>query len=204
MISSDYSEKINLCLDLNEKGKYSESRKLLKEIYKDRHNIIKIINNETSNKLTKCLIQAIKLEIPESEDEEIDTALIIYYCTSNTIENSNDNTIIIDALRNRVIFLYLFGELLIDSLISIIFTKEAYPEEALMHQRKLCEELINKMQLVDIYNIDDHCDDTTNDPIIDEICNKLESENSLDKEESSNAELMHKIVYNYIKSALKL
>jgi hypothetical protein len=204
MTSSDYSEKINLCLDLNEKGKHSEARKLLKVIYNDRHSIVKNIDDTTSNKLAKCLTQAIKLEIPKNEDEEIDTALIIFYCTSNTIENSKDKPSVIEALRNRVILLYLYGELLIDSLISIIYTQETYPEEALMHQRKLCSELIKKMQLVDIYNIDDYYDDTTSDPIIDQICNSIETETCLNSEEISDAELMHRVVYTYIKSALKL
>jgi hypothetical protein len=204
MVSPDYSEKINLCLELNENGKHSEAKKLLKEIYKERHNIIKNIDDETSNKLAKSLIQAIKLEIPENEDEEIDTALIIFYCTSNTIENSKDNATIIEALRNRVILLYLYGELLIDSLISIIFTKETYPEEAMSHQRKLCTDLINQMQLVDLYRIDDLTDDDANDSLIDEICNTIEANTSLDNEEYSKAELMHKVVYTFIKSALKL
>ena len=204
MISKDYSEKIDLCLDLNEQGKHSESRKLLKDIYNNRHLIIKNLNKASSNKLAKCLTQAIQLEIPENEDEEIDTALIIYYCSSNIIENSNDNELIIDALRNRVILLYLYGELLIDSLISIIFTKETYPEEALMLQRNICLELINKMQLVDIYNMNERSDDTANDPAIDQICNSLEANTSIDSEEYSNAELMQKVVYNYIKAALKL
>lgn len=203
MASSEYLEKINLCLDFKEEGKQSESNKILKEIYNERHNIIKAIDDETFNKLAKCLIQAIKLEIPKSEDDEIDTALVAYFCTSTTIENSKDNTIVLDALRNRVILLYLYGELLIDILISIIYTKELYPEDALMHQRKLCEELISKMELVDIYNIDDRSEENASDPIIDQICNNIETDNCLNEEETSNAELMHKIVYNYIKAVLK-
>lgn len=204
MTPSDYSEKINICLDLKEKGKRSESQKLLKEIYNERHNIIKDISVEASNNMAKCLTQAIKLEIPKSEDEEIDTALIAYFCASKAVENSDNNEIIIDALRNRVILLYLYGELLLDILISIIYTKEKYPEEALMHQRKICEGLVKQMQLVDIYNMDDRRDDNASDPVIDQICNAIETENSLNEEESSNAELMHKVVYNYLKAVLKL
>lgn len=204
MTIEESSKKLDLYTELTDKGQHSEARKLLKEIYSERHHLINNIDPERSNKLAKCLIQAIKMEIPQNEDEEIDTALIAYYCSSNAIENCNNKNLSIESLKNRVILLFLYGELLVDILVSIIYTKEVYVEEALMHQRKLCEELIRKMQLVDIYNIDDLSEGEESDPVIDQICNNIETENCLNQEETANTELMHKVLYTYIKSAFKL
>lgn len=204
MTTEESAKKIDLYIELSEQGKHSESRKVLKDIYSDRHHLINSIDLERSNKLAKCLIQAIKMEIPQNEDEEIDTALISYYCSSNAIENSNNAELSIEALKNRVILLFLYGELLVDILVSIIYTKETYVEEALMHQRKLCEELIRKMQLVDIYNIDDLSEGNESDPVIDQICNNIETESCLSEEDTSNTELIHKVLYTYIKSVFKL
>ncbi len=196
--------KINLFFELNEKGKHSEARKLLKEIYSVRYHLIKTIDIEDSNKLSKCLIQAIKIEIPKNEDEEINTALISYYCSSNSIKNSNDTEFIIDSLKSRIILLFLYGDLLLDVIVSIIYTQNNYTQEALMQQRKICEELIRKMQLVDIYRIDDLTDGKTLDPTIEQICNNIETENCLSEEETSNIELIHKVLFSYTKYILKL
>lgn len=200
----DYIDKINECDNYRKLGLQSKVNPLLREFLKNRYEIVFTLHDaEIANKFTLCLFQILQLDMCEDEEEEIDVCKLAYFNVSNLIQACEDDSIKIESYRLRALLLSHFGELLIDSLVKIFYSERRYSTEEYMAQRSICDDYINKMQLSDIYTIDDITEGTYNDGLLGDISNSLDEETVHTPDEIEKAALMHNVLYAYIKTGYK-
>ena len=74
----------------------------------------------------------------------------------------------------------------------------------MLQARNLALECIDKMQLADMYLLEDIAPDFIDrDEQIADACNAIETDTSLPEEEIEKARLLHKVMHAYLKSKYK-
>jgi len=200
----EWTEIIRECIEFRQLGLQSKLNKHLRNILTNRYEITFSIHDaEIANMFTLCLIQILQLDMCEDEEEDIDVCKLAYFNVSNLIEACDNQEIKIEAYRLRTLLLASFGEYLNDSILSVFYSDRQYSSEEYMVQRNICEDYIKKMQLSDIYTIDDITEGQYNDGLLTEISNTIEEDTAKNTEEIEKAALMHKILYRYIKAGFK-
>jgi hypothetical protein len=200
----DYTDKIKESAEFRRLGLQSKLNKNLKEFLKHRYEIVFSIHDaEIANMFSICMMQVLQLDMCEDEDEDIDLSKLIYFNISNVIEHCDDQELQIETLRIRTLLLASFGENLNDSLLSIFFKDKQYSTDEYMAQRNLCDDFLKKMQLSDIYTIDDISEGIYKDGLLTDIANTIEEDATYNNDEIKEAELMHKVLYAFIKAGYK-
>lgn len=200
----DYTDKIKESDELRKLGLQSKLNIILKDFLKNSYEIVFSIHDaEVSNMFSICLMQILQLDMCEDEDEDMDITKLAYYNMTNVVEACENQELQIEALRLRVLLLASFGENLNDSLVTIFYKDKDYSTAEYMAQRNICDDYIKKMQVSDIYTIDDISEGSYKDGLLSDISNALEEDISFDNEEIKKAELLHKVLYAYIKARYK-
>lgn len=200
----DYTDKIKECNGFRTMGLQSKVNAYLREFLKSRYEIVFSIHDaEIANMFSICLIQILQLDMCEDEDEDIDVCKLAYFNISNVIEACQDEAQQIEAYRLRTLLLAGFGENLNESILSIFYNERKYSTDEYMAQRNICEDYLKKMQLSDIFTIDDITEGKYSDGLLNDISNTIEEDTSFAPKEIEEAALMHKILYAYIKTSFR-
>ena len=164
-------------------------RLLLKKVIPDRfhyyHESRAITRQE---EYADLLYKILLLELDEEEEESIELAELAYLGISECISSAPAH--IYECLKKRIILMHYFADYFTDSLIEVFLKK--YRENNLLEARNLALESIERMQLFDIFLIEQNFDDR--------ICNGIELAPNLTDEELTEAQLMHQVLYAYLKA----
>lgn len=149
-----------------------------------------------SNALYKILL----LELDEEESESIETAELAYTSLSSLFHTPF--AACPEHYKRRLLLLHYFSDYLTDSIIEIFLKK--YQENNRLEARNLALECLQKMQLADMLWLDENVPDfIDNDEQVNDACNNLNISGNLSPEEQQEAELLHKVLYAYLKAKYK-
>ena len=143
------------------------------------------------------LYKILLLELDEEEEESIELAELAYLGISECISSAPAR--IYECLKKRIILMHYFADYFTDSLIEVFLKK--YRENNLLEARNLALESIERMQLFDIFLIEQNFDDRIDrDEQLTDVCNGIELAPNLTDEELTEAQLMHQVLYAYLKA----
>ena len=137
------------------------------------------------------------LDRQKEEEESIELAELAYLGISECILSTPAH--IYECLKKRIILMHYFADYFTDSLIEVFLKK--YRENNLLEARNLALESIERMQLFDIFLIEQNFDDRIDrDEQLTDVCNGIELAPNLTDEELTEAQLMHQVLYAYLKA----
>ena len=137
------------------------------------------------------------LDRQKEEEESIELAELAYLGISECISSAPAH--IYECLKKRIILMHYFADYFTDSLIEVFLKK--YRENNLLEARNLALESIERMQLFDIFLIEQNFDDRIDrDEQLTDVCNGIELAPNLTDEELTEAQLMHQVLYAYLKA----
>ena len=146
-----------------------------------------------------ALYKTLLLELDEEEEESIETAELAYIALCRLI---NSDAATPEHYKRRLLLLHYFNDYFTDAVIEIFLS--AYRKEHLLQARNLALECIDKMQLADMFHLEEHeADFLEADEQIADACNAIETDPNLSEEERRNAALLHKVLYAYLKAKYK-
>lgn len=147
-----------------------------------------------SDALYKILI----LELDEEENDSIETAELAYMALNTVLLKESKP----ELYKRRLLLLHYFSDYLTDAIIEIFLTK--YRKDNLLGARQLAIECIEKMQLSDMFWLEENYPDFLNtDEQLTDACNAIETDPDLPEGERESASLMHKVLYAYLKAKYK-
>lgn len=180
----------------NRKGLTSALRQLMQQRrdYYQR-SISEALEEEYADALYKMLL----LDMDEEEEDSIEIAELAYLCLS-TVLKQNCRTP--EHYKRRLLLLHYFGDYFTDSVIEIFLSQ--YRSDNLLQARNLAMECLEKMQLSDMFYLEEREPDFINgDEQLSDACNAIETNPDLSEEERANAALLHKVLYAYLKAKYK-
>ena len=182
----------------NASGDRKALRLLLKIVIPDRFHYYHESRDITrQEEYADLLYKILLLELDEEEEESIELAELAYLGISESI--STVPTHIYESLKKRIILMHYFSDYFTDSLIEVFLKK--YRENNLLEARNLALESIERMQLFDIFLIEQNFDDRIDrDEQLTDVCNDIELAPNLTDEELTEAQLMHQVLYAYLKA----
>lgn len=148
-----------------------------------------------SDSLYKILL----LELDEEEEDSIETAELAYigFCTVLNRETSSPL-----PYKSRLLLLHYFSDYFTDAVIEIFLKK--YREDHMLEARKIAMECLEKMQWADLFSLEENFPAVLDeDEQITEACNSIEIPDDLSDQERAEAELLHKVLYAYLKAKYK-
>ena len=165
-------------------------RLLLKKVIPDRFHYYHESRDITrQEEYADLLYKILLLELDEEEEESIELAELAYLGISESISTA----------PKRIILMHYFSDYFTDSLIEVFLKK--YRENNLLEARNLALESIERMQLFDIFLIEQNFDDRIDrDEQLTDVCNDIELAPNLTDEELTEAQLMHQVLYAYLKA----
>ena len=165
-------------------------RLLLKKVIPDRFHYYHESRDITrQEEYADLLYKILLLELDEEEEESIELAELAYLGISESISTA----------PTHIILMHYFSDYFTDSLIEVFLKK--YRENNLLEARNLALESIERMQLFDIFLIEQNFDDRIDrDEQLTDVCNDIELAPNLTDEELTEAQLMHQVLYAYLKA----
>ncbi|WP_294139627.1 hypothetical protein [uncultured Sanguibacteroides sp.] len=198
---SDLKEILHEIEQHSKNGNRKALSALLKRSIPDRlnyyHESQKIARQEA---FADMLYKTLLLELDEEEDESIEMAELAYLGMSEGISGLPED--IYESVKKRVILLHYFADYFTDSLIELFLKK--YRKDNLLTARNLALESIARMQLSDLFYIEQHFGERIDkDEQLNDVSNAIEIAPNLSDEELKEADLMHKVLYAYLKVKYK-
>lgn len=165
-----------------------------RQYYQD--SILQGRQDEFSESLFKILL----LELDEEESDSIETAELAYTGLTSVM---NDPEAITPAhYKRRLLLLHYFSDYFTDAIIEIFLKK--YRKDNLLEARNMALECIEKMQLADMLLLEELYPDFINeDEQLAEACNAISLSPDLPEAERTEATLLHKVLYAYLKAKYK-
>lgn len=149
---------------------------------------------------TDALYKTLLLEVDEEEEESIELAELAYLGLGTILKQSTLSTA--EHYKRRLLLLHYFSDYFTDSIIEVFLKK--YRAENLLQARNLAMECLEKMQLADMYYLEENEPDFINhDEQIADACNAIETNPDLSEEERGEAMLLHQVLYAYLKAKYK-
>ena len=146
------------------------------------------------------LYKSLLLQLDNEEEESIEMAELAYIGITEEVTRSREK--LYENLRTRITIMHYFADYLTDSLIEVFLKK--YRETNLLEARNLALESIAKMQLADIFYLEQHFNTQMDqDEQLNDICNTIEISPNLSEAELAEAQLMHKVLYTYLRIKYK-
>lgn len=180
----------------NRRGLASALRQLMQQrqdYY--QHSIAKALEEEYADALYKMLL----LEMDEEEEDSIEIAELAYLCLSTALKKNYGTP---EHYKKRLLLLHYFGDYFTDSVIEIFLPQ--YRSDHLLQARNLAMECLEKMQLSDMFYLEEKEPDFINgDEQLSDACNAIETHPDLSEEERTNAALLHEVLYAYLKTKYK-
>lgn len=173
-------------------------RSLLKKVIPDRHRYYHESRAITrQEEYADLLYKTLLLELDEEEEESIELAELAYLGISERIASNPEN--IYDRVKKRIILMHYFADYFTDSIIEVFLKK--YRENDLLEARKLALESLERMQLFDLFFMEQHFGDRIDrDEQLADVSNGIELAPNLSDQELEEAQLMHRVLYAYLKA----
>lgn len=173
-------------------------RSLLKKVIPDRHRYYHESRAITrQEEYADMLYKILLLELDEEEEESIELAELAYLGFSERIARDPEN--LYDRVKKRVILMHYFADYFTDSMMEV-FLKE-YRESNLLEARKLALESLERMQLFDIFFMEQNFGNRIDrDEQLADVSNGIELAPDLSDGELEEARLMHRVLYAYLKA----
>ena len=145
------------------------------------------------------LYKTLLLELDQEEEESIETAELAYIALCSLIAGETATP---EHYKRRLLLLHYFCDYFTDSIIQVFLA--AYSKEHILQARNLALECIEKMQLADMFHLEEHAPDfIEHDEQIIDACNAIETDADLPDTERAEAALLHKVLYAYLKTKYK-
>lgn len=145
------------------------------------------------------LYKTLLLELDQEEEESIETAELAYIALCSLIAGETTTP---EHYKRRLLLLHYFCDYFTDSIIQVFLA--AYRKEHILQARNLALECIEKMQLADMFHLEEHAPDfIEHDEQIIDACNAIETDADLPDTERAEAALLHKVLYAYLKTKYK-
>lgn len=145
------------------------------------------------------LYKTLLLELDQEEEESIETAELAYIALCSLIAGETATP---EHYKRRLLLLHYFCDYFTDSIIQVFLA--AYRKEHILQARNLALECIEKMQLADMFHLEEHAPDfIEHDEQIIDACNAIETDADLPDTERAEAALLHKVLYAYLKTKYK-
>lgn len=145
------------------------------------------------------LYKTLLLEIDQEEEESIETAELAYIALCSLIAGETATP---EHYKRRLLLLHYFCDYFTDSIIQVFLA--AYRKDHILQARNLALECIEKMQLADMFHLEEHTPDfIEHDEQIIDACNAIETDADLPDTERAEAALLHKVLYAYLKTKYK-
>lgn len=145
------------------------------------------------------LYKTLLLELDQEEEESIETAELAYIALCALISR---DTATPEHYKRRLLLLHYFCDYFTDSIIQIFLA--TYRKEHILQARNLALECIEKMQLADMFHLEEYAPDfIEHDEQIIDACNAIETDSDLPDSERAQAALLHKVLYAYLKAKYK-
>lgn len=147
-----------------------------------------------------ALYKMLLLEMDEEEEESIEIAELAYLSVTSALREDPGN--FRELYKLRMLLLHYFCDYFTDAIIEIFLNK--FRSDNLLEARSLAIECIEKMQLADIFRLEEEAPDFLNhDEQLIDACNTISIAPELSEEEQKNAELLHQVFYAYLTSKYK-
>ncbi len=160
---------------------------------------LQLLDSSTTEKYADGLYKTLLLELDQEEEESIETAELAYMALSTLIAGEKATP---EHYKRRLLLLHYFCDYFTDSIIEVFLA--AYRKEHMLQARNLALECIEKMQLADIFHLEKHAPDfLEHDEQIIDVCNTIETNADLPDTEYTQAALLHKVLYAYLKTKYK-
>lgn len=165
-----------------------------REYYKQ--SIEKGISGEYADALYKVLL----LEMDEEEEDSIEIAELSYMGICEAIRQPEQGNP--ELYKQRLLLLHYFCDYFTDSIIEIFLKK--FRTDNLLQARSLAIECLEKMQLSDMFYLEENARDFINrDEQIADACNSIETDTNFSDAELQEIELLHQVMFAYLKTKYK-
>ncbi len=184
-----------------ESGNRKALSAVLREIMNQRQRFYRdSITLQEQEAFSNTLYKILLLELDEEENESIETAELAYASLSSLFHAPF--TARPEHYKRRLLLLHYFSDYLTDAIIEIFLKK--YQASNRLEARNLALECLQKMQLADMLWLDENVPDFIDkDEQVNDACNSLNASANLSPEEQQEAELLHKVLYAYLKAKYK-
>ena len=193
---------------LQEIGKLSQStedRKRMRNLLREVMNHRRIYYHQSNEKglqaeFSDMLFKILLLELDEEEEESIELAELAYLGLSQAFKHPIVRTP--KLYKRRLLLLHYFCDYFTDSIIEVFLAK--YRNDHLLQARNLAIECLEKMQLSDMFYLEENeADFIDGDEQLSDACNDISIDPQLSEEEKTNAALLHQVLYAYLKAKYK-
>lgn len=148
---------------------------------------------------TNALYKILLLELDNEEEESIEIAELAYLGVCALLKGDPASP---EHYKLRMLLLHYFSDYFTDAIIEIFLEK--YKQDNLLQARSLAIECLEKMQLSDIFYLEDHEAGFLNrDEQLTDACNTIATDPNLSDEEKKNAALLHKVMLAYLTAKYK-
>lgn len=173
----------------------------LRRLMKNRRSYYrKCIGHPLMADFSDSLYKILLLELDEEESDSIETAELAYTSLSSLFSSENNSNP--EYYKRRLLLLHYFCDYFTDAVIEIFLKK--YRDENRLEARNLALECLEKMQKADIAWLDEYDPDYIDkDEQLSDMCHTFGTPASLSEPEQQEAELLHKILYAYLKTKYK-
>lgn len=158
------------------------------------------IDENLEEKFADALYKILLLELDEEEEESIEIAELAYLGLGSIIKTTSPGNP--EHYKRRLLLLHYFCDYFTDSIIEVFLAQ--YRKDSLLQARTLAIECLEKMQLSDMFHLEENnAEFIEKDEQITDACNTIETDADLSEEEKTNAALLHKVLYAYLKAKYK-
>ena len=173
-------------------------RLLLKRVIPDRFEYYHESRDITRQEdYADLLYKILLLELDEEEEESIELAELAYLGISECISSAPVH--IYECVKKRIILMHYFADYFTDSLIEVFLKK--FRENNLLEARNLALESLERMQLSDIFFMEQNFGERIDrDEQLTDVCNDITLAPNLSDQELAEAQLMHQVLYAYLKA----
>lgn len=180
-------------------GNRRETVRSLRQLVQDRREYYRQCHETTLlEAFSDALCKALLLELDNEEEESIEIAELAYLALSSVLSTRNAP----ELYKRRLLLLHYFSDFFTDSVIEIFLAK--FKEENRLQARSVAMECLEKMQLSDMFYLEENATDFINgDEQLADACNAIEIHPDLSEEERADAALFHKVLHAYLKAKYK-
>ena len=158
------------------------------------------VEEELLDDYADALYKMLLLELDEEEEDSIEIAELAYMGICTVLQQSEAPSP--ELYKRRLLLLHYFCDYFTDSVIEIFLKK--YRTDNLLQARNLAIECLEKMQLSDMFYLEENEPDFINrDEQLADACNAIETDVNVSEEEQQEADLLHKVIYAYLKAKYK-
>lgn len=158
------------------------------------------VEEELLNDYADALYKILLLELDEEEEDSIEIAELAYIGIGTLLQQGETPSP--ELYKRRLLLLHYFCDYFTDSVIEVFLKK--YRTDHLLQARSLAIECLEKMQLSDMFYLEENEPDFINrDEQLADACNGIETDANLSEEEQQEANLLHKIMYAYLRAKYK-